>query len=131
MKKTITLGLILCSIFIYSQNSYQKNFYELNKEINLIQKKLKDNKLSIDLMNEKFEIVKSLNRLGEETLQASLDGEINEELGDLINYACEIGREKINFLESYKKYNNQFYLQKFKELDSIYLSIYLKVKTKE
>lgn len=131
MKKTITLGLILCSIFIYSQNSYQKNFYELNKEINLIQKKLKDNKLTIDLMNEKFEIVKSLNRLGEETLQASLDGEINEELGDLINYACEIGREKINFLESYKKYNNQFYLQKFKELDSIYLSIYLKVKTKE
>lgn len=131
MKKTITLGLILCSIFIYSQNSYQKNFYELNKEINLIQKKLKDNKLSIDLMNEKFEIVKSLNRLGEETLQASLDGEINKELGDLINYACEIGREKINFLESYKKYNNQFYLQKFKELDSIYLSIYLKVKTKE
>lgn len=131
MKKTITLGLILCSIFIYSQNSYQKNFYELNKEINLVQKKLQDSKLTIDLMNEKFEIVKSLNRLGEETLQASLDGEINEELGDLINYACEIGREKINFLESYKKYNNQFYLQKFKELDSIYLSIYLKVKTKE
>lgn len=102
----------MCSIFIYSQNSYQKNFYELNKEINLIQKKLKDNKLTIDLMNEKFEIVKSLNRLGEETLQASLDGEINEELGDLINYACEIGREKINFLESYKKYNNQFLFTK-------------------
>ena len=131
MKKSLTLGLLLCSIFIFSQNSYQKNLYGLNKEINLIQKKLTESKLTIDLMNEKFEIVKSLNRLGEEALQASLDGEINDELADLINYACVLGKEKINFLESYKKYNNQFYLQKFKELDNSYLSIYLKVKTKQ
>lgn len=131
MKKITTLILMLCAIYAFSQNSYQKNLYELNKEINLIQKKLKENKFTNDLMNEKFEIVKSLNRLGEETLQASLDGEMNEELGDLINYACEIAKQKINMLESYRRFNKQFYLQKFKELDSIYLSIYLNIKQKE
>lgn len=131
MKKIYTLGLILFSIFVFSQNSYQKNLYQLNEEINSIQKRLKQNKLTTEIMVEKFEIVKSLNRLSEETQLAALNREIDDELGTLIDFACEIGKQKINFLESYKKFNNKFYLQKFEELDSTYLSIYLKIKTKE
>lgn len=131
MKKLYSLGLVFFTIFVFSQNSYQKNLYQLNGEINSIQKKLKDNKLTNDLLIEEFEIVKSLNRLSEEVLQQSLNGEIDEELATLIDYACVIAKQKMSMLESYKKFNNNFYLQKFKELDSTYLSIYLKIKTKE
>ena len=78
MKKLYSLGLVFFTIFVFSQNSYQKNLYQLNGEINSIQKKLKDNKLTNDLLIEEFEIVKSLNRLSEEVLQQSLNGEIDE-----------------------------------------------------
>lgn len=117
--------------FVYSQNSFLKNLYSLNSEINTIQKQLKEQEINNEILKAKFELTKSLNRLSEEALSESLDGNLARELAQLISYACELGKQKLDFLESYKTYNNKFYLQKFTELDNIYLSIYLKIKTKE
>ncbi|SDH82076.1 hypothetical protein SAMN05421818_11714 [Myroides phaeus] len=56
---------------------------------------------------------------------------LDSELSDLINFVCELGKQKLDMLVAYKQYQNDFYLKRFHDLDKIYLSIYLKVKSKE
>ena len=131
MKQIVILIFLLSTVSVFGQNSFQKNFYELNSEINSLQKQLLEKPLTTSLQTQKYELTKSLNRLSEEAMQESLNENLNSEIGDLIGFACELGKQKLNLIEAYKRYNDSFYLKKFNELDTLYLSIYLKLKTKE
>lgn len=115
---------------VVGQNSFQRNLYDLNDEIIVMQKRINQ---SIDekTLNDEFELTKSLNRLSEEATSEMIKNNLDRELSELINFACELGKQKLDFLIAYKRYKNDFYLKKFNDIDKIYLSIYLKVKAKE
>jgi gas vesicle protein len=131
MKQIVILLFLLSTVYVSGQNSFQKNLYELNSEINNMQKQILEKPLTISLQTQKYELTKSLNRLCEEAMQESVNENLNSEIGDLVSFACELGKQKLNLIEAYKRYNDSFYLKKFNELDTLYLSIYLKLKTKE
>lgn len=123
--------LLLFSILSFSQNSYQNNLYDLDKQIKIMEKKLKNEVLTYELLNEKLDLIKSINRLSEQALSDSLDDFLSVELGELIFYTCEYGKLKLDLLQSYRNFKNEFYLNRYNEVSSIYLSFFFKVKTKE
>lgn len=126
----LTIIFVLIFNQVIGQNSFQRNLYDLNEEILTMQKRIN---ISIDdkTLSDKLELTKSLNRLSEESSQEMIKNNLDRELSELINFVCELGKQKLDFLIAYKRYKNDFYLKKFNDLDKIYLSTYLKVKTKE
>lgn len=129
-KKTLLFLFLLTSITVFSQNVYQQNLYSLNIEIKAFEKKLKKEKLTIGLLYQKLDLTKRLNHLGEEAMEESLNQNLDRELAELILYSTKLANSKLDFLESYRAYDNDFYLTKYNEMNNIYLSIYLKIKAK-
>lgn len=129
-KSFIYIIFLITTNLAIGQNSFQKNLYDLNDEILSMQKRI--NK-SIDekTLNDKLELIKSLNRLSEETSLEMIKNNVDRELSELINFACDFGKQKLELLVAYKRYKNDYYFKRFNDLDKIYLSIYLKIKTKE
>ncbi|ALU27442.1 hypothetical protein [Myroides odoratimimus] len=130
IKKVSIILFILITNHVIGQNSFQYNLYELNDEIQILQSEIKKT-IDDESLIAMLELTKKLNRLSEEASYAMLKNNLDSELSDLINFVCELGKQKLNMLIAYKRYKNEYYLKRFNDLDKIYLSVYLKVKTIE
>ena len=132
MKYLLIIILALIALNLDGQNVYQRNLYDVNNRVKKMENRLRYSLLSNELLDEKLELVKFINRLSEESQRAGIKQEINMELGSLISQTCELAKMKLDLLESYAWYSkDSHYLIAFNDINKIYLAHLLKVKTKE
>lgn len=132
--KKIFLTFFIFSIIntCFGQNEYQAQLYSLTDRLNAFEKKhLLRKVVDRDFLPDKLDLIKDLHRLGEEAATAGIENTLEAELGILINSSTEAACNRLNFLEYYLTYKRDLYKLNYDRSKTIFLSLFLKVKSLE
>lgn len=113
-----------------SKNPFQDRLVNLNKEIILLEIKIKTSgRFDYQIWGkEVLALEDKIFLLRKNTTEDYLKYQTySPEFSDLMTHVTQLAQLKLDVLSSYKRTNSSFYLEKFNELNQIYTDLYEKI----